>query len=249
MAPTIAPSNTSIWTRCVGTGVGSSRTCRAIRVWWSAAALWAAPSALVPLSAYWSSRLSETRGIALIDSLPLRVCQNRRIHSHRVFAGTAARGKSSVDWFFGFQLHFVMNDTGDLRAVRFTPGHVEDRAPVPALTEDLWGKLFGDRGDIRHAWFERLWENGLQLVTKLKRNRKNKLMPLLDQLLLRQRALIESVGEQLKHVCQIEHTRHRSVHNGFVNMIAALVAYTWQERRPSLHLQPEERTLLFTAAT
>jgi Transposase DDE domain len=207
------------------------------------------PAALVPLGVYLTSRLHQTHGIAFIDSLPLRVCHNRRIPSHKVFAGTATRGKSSVDWFFGFKLHFVVNDTGDLLAVRFTPGNVDDRAPVPALTEDLWGKLFADRGYISQALFERLWENGLQLVTKLKRNMKNKLMPLLDKLLLRKRALIESIGEQLKHVCQIEHTRHRSVHNGFVNMIAALVAYTWQERRPSLNLQPEERTLLFTAAT
>jgi hypothetical protein len=205
------------------------------------------PSALVPLSVYLNSRLGETRGIAFIDSLPLRVCHNRRIASHKVFAGLARRGRNSVDWFYGFKLHFVVNDTGDLLAVRFTPGNVDDRAPVPALTEDLWGKLFGDRGYISQSLFEQLREKGLQLITKLKRNMKNKLIPFPDKLLLRKRALIESIGEQLKHVCQIEHTRHRSAHNGFVNMIAALVAYTWQERRPTLRLHPEESTLFLTA--
>jgi hypothetical protein len=202
------------------------------------------PSALVALSAYLTSRLRATRGIAFIGSLSLRVCHNRRIPSHKVFVGLAQRGKTSVDWFYGFKLHLVVNDTGDLLALRFTPGNVDDRAPVPALTEDLWGKLFGDRGYISQALFEQLWEHGLPLITKLKQRMKNKLMPLIDKLLLRKRALIESIGEQLKHVCQIEHTPHRSAHNGFVNMLAALVAYTWQEHHPSLHLQPEKRALL-----
>ena len=206
------------------------------------------PSTLVPLSAYLASRLRATHGIAFIDSLSLRVCHNRRIASHKVFAGLAQRGKTSVDWFYGFKLHFVVNDSGDLLALRFTPGNVDDRAPVPTLTEDVWGKLFGDRGYISQALFEQLWEHGLQLITKLKQRMKNKLMPLLDKLLLRKRALIESIGEQLKHVCQIEHTRHRSANNGFANMLAALVAYTWQEHRPSLHLHPEERAL-FLATT
>src|SRR3954449_10965415 len=74
---------------------------------------------------------------------------------------------------------------------------------------------------------------GVQLITKLKRNMRNKLLPLWDKLLLRKRALIESVGEQLEHVCQIGHTRHRRVPNAFVHAFAALVAYSWQERKPS----------------
>jgi hypothetical protein len=202
------------------------------------------PAVLVPLAAYLRTRLGRTRGIAFIDSLPLPVCHNRRIYSHQVFAGSAQRGKSSMDWFYGFKLHYVINDEGDLLAIRFTPGNVDDRVPVPDLAEGLWGKLFGDRGYISQDLFEQLWENGVQLITKLKRKMKNKLLPLWDKLLLRKRALIESVGEQLKHVCQIGHTRHRSVHNACVHTLAALVAYTWHERKPSLHLTPEEQTLL-----
>jgi Transposase DDE domain len=202
------------------------------------------PAVLVPVSAYLQTRLGHTRGIAFIDSLPLPVCHNRRIYSHQVFNGFAQRGKSSLGWFYGFKLHFVINDEGDLLAVHFTPGNVDDRAPVPALVEGLWGKLFGDRGYISQELFEQLWESGIQLITKLKRNMKNKLMPLWDKLLLRKRALIESVGEQLKHVCQIAHTRHRSVYHACVHVLAALAAYTWQERKPSLHLTPEEQALL-----
>jgi hypothetical protein len=202
------------------------------------------PAVLVPLSAYLQTRLGHTRGIAFIDSLPLPVCHNRRIYSHQVFAGSAQRGKSSMGWFYGFKLHFVINDEGDLLAVRFTSGNVDDRTPVPGLAEGLWGKLFGDRGYISQALFEQLQQTGVQLITRLKRNTKNKLLPLWDKLLLRKRALIESVGEQLKHVCQIAHTRHRSVYNASVHTLAALVAYTWQEHKPSLHLTPDEQTLL-----
>ena len=202
------------------------------------------PSVLVPLAAYLETRLGCTRGIAFVDSLPLPVCHNRRIYSHRVFADFAQRGKGSMGWFYGFKLHYVINDKGDLLAVRFTPGNVDDRAPVPGLTQRLWGKLFGDRGYISQELFEQLWATGIQLITKLKRKMKNKLLPLWDKLLLRKRALIESVGEQLKHVCQIEHTRHRSVSNAFVHTFAALAAYTWQERKPSLHLTEEEQRLL-----
>ena len=205
------------------------------------------PSVLVPLAAYLQTRLDITHGIAFVDSLPLPVCHNRRIYSHQVFAGYAQRGKSSVDWFYGFKLHFVINDEGGLLALRFTPGNVDDRAPVPGLAQGLWGKLFGDRGYLSQELFERLQQTGVQLITKLKRNMKNKLMPLWDKLLLRKRALIESVGEQLKHVCQIGHTRHRSVHNAFVHAFAALVAYTRREHKPSLHLTDEQQRLLASA--
>ena len=205
------------------------------------------PAVLVPLAAYLRTRLDTTRGIAFIDSLPLAVCHNRRIYSHQVFAGSAQRGKSSMGWFYGFKLHFIINDEGALLALRFTAGNVDDRAPVPDLAQGLWGKLFGDRGYLGQELFQRLQQTGVQLITKLKRNMKNKLMPLWDKLLLRKRALIESVGEQLKHVCQIEHTRHRRMGNAFVHAFAALAAYTWQEHKPSLHLTPEEQMLLAEA--
>jgi Transposase DDE domain len=202
------------------------------------------PAVLVPLAAYLQTRLGVTHGIAFIDSLPLPVCHHRRLHSHRVFAGVAQRARSSLDWFYGMKRHFVINEQGELLAFRVTPGHVDDRTPVPDLAEGLWGKLFGDRGYLSQELFERWQQTGVQLITKRKRKRKNKLMPLLDCLLLRKRALIESVGEQLKHVCQIAHTRHRSLHNASVHLLAALVAYTWHEHKPSLHLTQEECDLL-----
>ena len=193
------------------------------------------PMALLPLCAYLETRMGACTGIQFIDSLPIRVCHNRRIPSHKVFSGIAQRGKSSVDWFYGFKLHLVVNEQGELLAVTLTPGNVDDRQPVPRLVRRLWGKLLGDRGYISQALFEQLQTQGLQLITKLKRNMKNKLMPLWDKLLLRKRGLIECVNDQLKNISQIEHTRHRSSVNGIVNIFAALVAYTFQPKKPTLH--------------
>jgi hypothetical protein len=210
------------------------------------------PATLVPLCSYVQTRKGQPTGLQFIDSLPIRVCHNRRIHSHRVFDGFAQRGKSSMGWFYGFKLHLVINDLGELLGFCLTPGNADDRRPVAKLVQKLWGKLFGDRGYLSQKLFDELWAQGLQLITKLKRGMKNKLMPLLDKLLLRKRALIESVNDQLKNISQIEHTRHRSAVNGFVHMIAAVVAYTFQPRKPALDwesvdLQPAQQQLLAAA--
>jgi Transposase DDE domain len=209
------------------------------------------PLALLPLCAYLQTRKGSLTGLQFIDSLPIRVCHNRRIHSHKVFAGLAQRGKGSMGWFYGFKLHLVINDQGELLAFSLTPGNVDDRRPVQKLVRPLWGKLFGDRGYLSQELFEQLWAQGLQLVTKVRRNMKNKLMPLFDKLLLRQRALIECVNDQLKNISQLEHTRHRSAANGVVNRIAAVVAYTFQPKKPALDrfatTGTDNQSLLLTA--
>jgi hypothetical protein len=198
------------------------------------------PAAVVPLCAYLNSRFGSCSGISFIDSLPLAVCHNRRIHSHKVFAGLAQRGRSSVDWFFGFKLHLIVNDCGELLAVWMTAGNVDDRKPVPGLTKKLYGKLFGDRGYISGKLAELLSGRGVQLITKIKSNMKNRLLPLLDKLLLRKRALIETINDQLKNICQIEHSRHRSPTNFVVNVLGALIAYTFKEKKPSLNIRVKE---------
>jgi Transposase DDE domain len=211
------------------------------------------PMTLLPLCAYLQTRKGQPTGLQFIDSLPIRVCHNRRIHSHKVFAGLAQRGKGSMGWFYGFKLHLVINDRGELLGLTLTPGNTDDRRPVAKLVHQLWGKLFGDRGYIGQELFEQLWVHGLQLITKLKRNMKNKLMPLLDKILLRKRALIECVNDQLKNISQVEHTRHRSAANGIINMLAAVVAYTFQPKKPALDLSTTTETqaqrLLLAAVT
>jgi hypothetical protein len=198
------------------------------------------PGTFVPLCAYLQSRKGEVTGIAFVDSTPLKVCHNRRISQHHVFKDLAQRGKTSIGWFYGFKLHLIVNDQGDLLAFRVTPGNVDDRLPVPDMTKGLYGKLFGDKGDISHTLFEQLYARGLPLITKLRKNMKNRLMVLVDKILLRKRALIETVNAQLKNISQIEHTRHRGVVNALVNIITGLIAYTVQDKRPSLKIPDDD---------
>ena len=197
------------------------------------------PSVLGPLSAYLKSLYGRCHGISFIDSTAVSVCDNHRIHNHKVFAGIAQRGKGSMGWFYGLKLHLLVNDCGQLLACQITPGNVDDREPVPTLSRRLFGKLIADRGYISQALFEQLLDTfGVQLITKLRKNMKNRLMPLMDKLLLRKRAIIESVVDQLKNISQIEHTRHRSPTNCFINIIAGLIAYCHQPKKPSLNLFP-----------
>jgi len=196
--------------------------------------------AALPLTAFLQTRFGRCTGISFVDGASIAICHNRRIESNKVFRGLARRGKTSVGWFYGFKVHLVINDSGELLGVMITAGNVDDRKPVPAMTKKLFGKLFGDRGYISQKLFEELYERGLQLITKLKKNMKNKLMPMIDKLLLRKRALIETVNDQLKNICQIEHTRHRSKINFLVNLLAALIAYTYQEKKPSLNLHHDQ---------
>jgi transposase len=202
------------------------------------------PRALVPLCGYLQTRKGRCSGVSFIDSTSLKVCHNRRIHSHKVFAGCARRGKTSVDWFYGFKLHLVINDQGELLSLRLTPGNTDDRRPVPELVRELFGKLFGDKGYISQPLFEALSGDGVHLVTRLKRNMKNRLVSMFDKIMLRKRAVIEAVVDQLKNISQIEHSRHRSVANCFVNLLAGLVAYTFREKKPSLNIRVKEQLQL-----
>jgi len=198
------------------------------------------PETLIPLCVYVRYGCGACSGISFVDSTTLAVCHNRRMHQHKVFAGLAARGKTSVGWFYGFKLHWVFNDCGELLNLALTPGNVDDRKPVPKLVRRLFGKLFGDKGYRSRPLYEQLLTTfGIQLITKLKRNMRNQLMPLADKLLLRKRAIAESIIDQLKNISQIEHTRHRSPFNFLVNVLCGLIAYCHQPKKPSLHLNAQ----------
>jgi len=202
--------------------------------------------ALLPLFVYTKKlRQGKCTGISFIDSTPLKVCHNRRIYSHKVFKICAARGKNSTGWFYGFKLHLVINDRGEICSFCLTPGNIDDRNRdvIAQLCRELSGKLFGDRGYISQELFERLYGQGIQLITKLRKNMKNKLMEMRDKLLLRKRAVIESVNDILKNVCQVEHSRHRSIHNFLVNVLAALSAYSFLPHKPSIRGLGDERAL------
>jgi hypothetical protein len=193
--------------------------------------------ALIPLLLYMNMcRLGKCTGISFLDSTTLDVCHNRRIYSHKVFKHLSERGKSSTGWFYGFKLHLAINENGEILSFFLTPGNVDDRdlQVIQKVTSKLFGKLFADRGYISQKLSEILFSKGIQLITKIKKNMKNKLMLLQDKLLLRKRAVIESVNDFLKNVCQIEHTRHRSVTNFMVNIVSGLVAYSFLPKKPSI---------------
>ena len=199
------------------------------------------PRALIPLCCYLHTRKGRCTGVAFIDSTPLAVCDNHRIATHKVFADVATRGKTSMGRFYGFKLHLIINDEGELLAFRLTPGHVNDRQPVPTLVLGLFGQLFGDRGYISQALHDTLLAQGLELLTKIRKNMKNRVMRLWDKLLLRKRSFIETVNDQLKNISQIEHTRHRRVTGFMVNLVAGLIAYSYQPKKPSLGLRNDPR--------
>ena len=169
----------------------------------------------------------------------LRVCRNQRIHMHKVFRGIAQRGKCSMGWFFGFKLHLICNEKGELLNFMITPGDVDDRKPLEykAFVEFIYGKLVADKGYIGKNLFERLFVDGIQLITKLRDNMKGALMSVSDKLLLRKRAIIETVNDELKNIAQIEHSRHRCFDNFVVNMLGALAAYCCFPKKPCINVQ------------
>jgi transposase len=193
------------------------------------------PSTLVPMAAYLRSCFGQCSGISFMDSTSLKVCHNRRIRQHKVFRNLAARGKTSVDWFFGFKLHLVVNERGELLNILVTPGNTDDRTPVPKLLQQLFGKVFADKGYLSQKLTTQLLTTaGIELITKLKRNMKQRLMLLSDRLMLRKRSIIETIIDQLKNISQIEHSRHRSPVNCFVNILGGLIAYCHQPKKPSI---------------
>ena len=188
----------------------------------------------------------ECTGITYVDSTPIKVCHNKRIYSNKVFKDIAQRGKSTMGWFFGFKLHLVCNDKGVLPNFSLTKGNVDDRNPdvINVLTKDLFGKLYADKGYISQKLFEMLFDEGVHLVTGIRSNMKNSLMSFRDKILLRKRSVIESINDELKNICQIEHSRHRSTHNFIMNIIAALVSYCFFPKKPSIKFEVEKSNQL-----
>ena len=196
------------------------------------------PSTLLPLCIYLKHCFGECSGISFIDATALNVCHNRRIHQHHVFDELAARGKTSVGWFYGFKVHLVVNEFGELLNVKLTPGNTDDRKPVPDLLAGLFGKVFADRGYVsKKLAFQLLQDWGIEFFAKPKRTMKNVLMKLTDKLLARKRSIIETVIDQLKNISQIEHSRHRSPVNFMVNLMGGLIAYCHQPKKPALNLE------------
>ncbi len=197
------------------------------------------PRMILPLSAYLLSKCNnKCTGINFVDTTTLIVCRNQRIHQHKTFKNSAKRGKSSMGWFFGFKLHLIINEIGEIISFSLTPGNVDDRNHnvMKRLTKNVFGKLFGDKGYLSKALSDLLFQDGIQLITKIKKNMKNTLIPIRDKILLRHRAIIETVNDELKNISQIEHTRHRSEFGFFINLVSGLIAYQLKPKKPSLNI-------------
>ena len=161
---------------------------------------------MMPLCIYLKHCFGDCTGISFVVSTSLYVCHNRRIHQHKVFKGIVARGKTSVDWFFGFKLHLLVNECGELLNIQITPGNVDDRKPIPEMLKSMFGKVFADRGYVSQSLATLLFQDfGIEFFAKPRRNMKNRLMRLTDKLLARKRSIIETIIDQLKNISQIEH--------------------------------------------
>ena len=183
----------------------------------------------------------ECSGISFIDSTCVPVCHNKRINRNKVFKGYAERGKSTMGWFYGFKLHLICNERGEILNFILTRGNVDDRDErvFNRLGDNIIGKLYADKGYISQGLFDRLFYNDIHIVTGLRSNMKNKLMPLYDKLMLRKRSVIETINDELKNVAQLVHSRHRSINNFLMNVLAVIAAYTFFDKKPSINIDYE----------
>ena len=147
---------------------------------------------------------------------------------------------------YGFKLHLIINDRGEIIQWSLTPGNTDDRVPLKneRFTRKVFGKLFADRGYISQDLFEQLFVDDIHLVTKIKKNMKNSLMDIYDKICLRKRAVIETVNDELKNICCIEHTRHRSFCNFLTKMFAAMIAYNFMPKKPSMNIEIIDKSRL-----
>src|SRR5690554_5457111 len=194
-------------------------------------------SNILPLTLYMKTCcLGECTGISFVDSTPIRACGNKRITQNKVFKDIATIGKSTMGWFYGFKLHIIINDKGEILSFTITQANVDDREPLKneGFLKGIFGKLFADKGYISKKIADILFVDGVHLISQLKNNMKNSLMTLSDKILLRKRSVIETVNDELKNMCHIEHSRHRSIGNFFTNLISGLIAYSFFPKKPSI---------------
>lgn len=204
-------------------------------------------SALMPMTIFAKTCcLGSCTGISFVDSTPIRVCSNKRIKGNKVFKDVASTGKSTMGWFHGFKLHIIINDKGEILSFAVTQANVDDREPLKneGFLQQVFGKLFADKGYISEKLSKLLFVDGIELITNIRNNMKNSLMQLSDKILLRKRSVIETVNDELKNICQVEHSRHRSVANFICNLVAGIIAYHFLPKKPTIKFETNKTNQL-----
>jgi hypothetical protein len=191
------------------------------------------PKVIVPMCAYFTSLKRKPAGFEFIDATSINLCYNIRILRHKTFDGIAQRGKSTMDWFYGFKLLLVVNHHGEIVAAKVTTGNVHDTQPVRELAEGLADKFYGDKGG--------------NLITTVRKNMKAKAISLWDRAMHSRRYIIETINDPLKNISYIKHSRHRSMNGFMLNLLAGLVAYCLKENKPNLNLTDVELNYMVIA--
>jgi len=184
-------------------------------------------------------RIGREQGCYFADSKKMPVCNNLRIKSNKVFKGIASRSKSSTGWFYGLKLFLVINAMGEIMSCIITPAAIADNnfSMMQKLFRNLKGYIFADKGFIAQKVFEYFYLKGLKLVTTIRKNMKNKLVPVFEKLCRKKRGIIESVNDLLMTLCDIDHTRHRSAVNCVAHAYAGVAAYSYLDKLPSIFSQ------------
>ena len=182
----------------------------------------------MPMTVLLHCVLGEKTGLYFADSTPIKVCHNKRINRNKVFKDYAERGKSTMGWFYGLKLHIIFNQKGDIVAVKITPGNTDDRKALRQMVKGIQGKIYADKGYIGKDIFSELWQKGIHLITGIRKNMKNYLMPFIDKVLLRKRYIAETSFGVMKQDMNLEHSRHRNPINAFISILACLVAYQFK---------------------
>lgn len=190
--------------------------------------------------------LGKCTGISFVDSTPIQVCKSKKISRNKVFKNKVTIGKSTIGWFHGFKLHIIINDKGEILSFAITQANVNDCGPLKneGFLKDNFGKLFADKGYIGTKLTELLFLDGIELTTSIRNNMKNSLMSMSDKIFLRKRSVIETVNDELKNICQVEHSRRRSPINFFTNLIAGIIAYHFLPRKPAIRYERKQTNQL-----
>ena len=177
---------------------------------------------------------NKTREYNYIDSTRIKVCHNKRIPNHKVFQGLAKRGKSTMGWFFGFKLHLIINDIGEIVDVVLTSGNKNDAKAVELMKSPLFGFLFGDKGYISKSNEKFFESKGVKYVTYKRKKMNNNRNDFYKYIGLKKRSVIESVNSVLKEQLSLEHSRHRSIKGFFKHILSTLISYQLREKKPKI---------------